>query len=143
MNFDNEMKITFKSKSENESFARTAITAFIVSLDPTITEISDIKTAVSEAVTNAIIHGYNKRDGEVIVYCGVKDFNIYIEVIDKGCGIDNIDKAREPLYTSKPHEERSGLGFTIMESFMDEITIESKTDLGTKVSMKKTLHNSL
>jgi len=143
MDFDNEMRITFKSKSENESFARTAITAFIVSLDPTVTEISDIKTAVSEAVTNAIIHGYNRGSGEVKVHCGIKNTDIYIEVVDEGCGIDNIDKAREPLYTSKPHEERSGLGFTIMESFMDEMVVESKIGSGTKVSMKKTLQNLL
>ena len=141
MDFDNEMTIIFKSKSENESFARTAVTAFIVGLDPTITEISDIKTAVSEAVTNAIIHGYNRGEGKVKLFCGVKDLDIYIEIIDNGCGIDNVDKAREPLYTSKPHEERSGLGFTVMESFMDNVIVESEIGRGTRVVMKKKLQS--
>lgn len=139
MEFDNEMTLTFKSKSQNESFARLAIAGFIMELDPTITEINDIKTAVSEAVTNAIIHGYERKDGMVTMRCAYRGETVYIEIIDKGKGIENITEAREPLFTSKPQEERSGLGFTVMESFMDEVNVESIVGAGTKVSMVKTL----
>ncbi len=139
MVFENEMTLSFKSKSENESFARTAVAAFIINLDPTVMEISDIKTSVSEAVTNSIIHGYGRGGGEVIINCKISERTVYIEVIDSGSGIENIEKAREPLYTSKPHEERSGLGFTVMESFMDEVRVYSQVGKGTKVYMVKTL----
>ena len=139
MDFENEMTLNFKSKSQNEGFARLAIAVFIMELDPTITEINDIKTAVSEAVTNAIIHGYERKDGVVTLHCAYSGKTIYIDIIDKGRGIENVDEAMEPLFTSKPQEERSGLGFTVMESFMDEVKVESILGAGTKVSMVKTL----
>ena len=135
--YDNEMKLEFISKSSNEAFSRIAVAAFASSLDPTIDELSDIKTAVSEAVTNAIIHGYEDTIGVVTVECKLKENNIEIIVSDSGKGIENIDLARRPLYTSKANLERSGMGFTIMENFMDEVNIESVVGLGTKVTMKK------
>ncbi|MDO5555752.1 MAG: anti-sigma F factor [Clostridia bacterium] len=131
------MKLEFLSKSSNEGFARVAVAAFVAQLNPTIEEISDIKTSVSEAVTNSIIHGYEEFEGIIKIECKLYDNSIEIEITDNGKGIENILKAREPLYTSKPNLERSGMGFTIMESFMDEIKIESVVNLGTKVSMKK------
>jgi len=137
--YDNEMKLEFLSKSNNEAFARITVAAFASQLDPTIEELADIKTAVSEAVTNAIIHGYEDREGIVKVECRMYAGNIQIEISDTGKGIENIDMAREPLYTSKPNLERSGMGFTIMESFMDEVKIESILGLGTKVTMRKTI----
>ena len=124
--YENEMKLEFLSKSNNESFARIAVAAFVASLDPTIDEISDIKTAVSEAVTNCIIHGYEEQEGIVKINCKIFANTVEIEIIDNGKGIENIKKAREVLYTTKPELERSGMGFTIMESFMDELKIESK-----------------
>ena len=123
--YENEMKLEFLSKSDNESFARIAVAAFVAHLDPTIEEISDIKTAVSEAVTNSIIHGYENKEGIIIINCKIFANTVEIEIIDNGKGIENITKAREALYTSKPELERSGMGFTIMESFMDEVKIES------------------
>ena len=125
--------------AKNEAFARISVAAFVAQLDPTVEEISDIKTAVSEAVTNSIIHGYEDSEGEVIVNCKISGETITIEVSDSGKGIENIEEARKPLYTSKPNLERSGMGFTIMESFMDEMKIESIVGLGTKVTMKKTI----
>ena len=135
--YENEMKLEFLSKSNNESFARITVAAFAAQLDPTIEEISDIKTAVSEAVTNSIIHGYEENEGIVKIECRLFANSIEIEISDKGKGIENIEKARQALYTSKPELERSGMGFTIMESFMDEVKIESVVGLGTKVTMKK------
>ena len=136
-NFENEMKLEFISKSTNEAFARVTVAAFASQLDPTIEELADIKTAVSEAVTNSIIHGYEGKEGIVKIrsFLGI-DF-IEIEISDTGKGIENIDMAKQPLYTSKPNLERSGMGFTIMESFMDEIKVESIVNLGTKITMKK------
>ncbi|MBQ3145752.1 MAG: anti-sigma F factor [Clostridia bacterium] len=131
------MKLEFLSKSNNESFARITIAAFVAQLDPTIEEISDIKTAVSEAVTNCIIHGYEEKEGTVKIECKLFANSIEIEISDNGKGIENVEKARQALYTSKPELERSGMGFTIMESFMDEVKIESVLGLGTKVTMKK------
>lgn len=135
--YENEMKLEFLSKSNNEAFARITVAAFASQLDPTIEEIADIKTAVSEAVTNAIIHGYEDREGVVKIECRMYGNSIQVEISDTGKGIENIEIAREPLYTSKPNLERSGMGFTIMESFMDEVKIESIVGLGTKVTMKK------
>ena len=135
--YENEMKLEFASKSNNESFARITIAAFVAQLDPTIEEISDIKTAVSEAVTNSIIHGYEEKEGIVKIECKLFANSIEIEISDNGKGIENVEKARQALYTSKPELERSGMGFTIMESFMDEVKIESVLGLGTKVTMKK------
>lgn len=137
--YDNEMKLEFLSKSNNEAFARIAVASFAAQLDPTIEEISDIKTAVSEAVTNCIIHAYENIEGIIKIECKLKNKTIEIQITDTGKGIENIDKAREPLFTTKPELERSGMGFTIMENFMDEVYIESVVNLGTKVTMKKTI----
>lgn len=139
MKFDNEMRLKFISKSENESFARIVVAAFISQLDPLLEDISDIKTAVSEAVTNAIIHGYENNSGMVYIFCGLKENDIYINITDKGKGIEDIEKARQPLYTSKPEMERSGMGFTVMETFMDKVIIKSKIGKGTTIKMKKHL----
>ncbi|MCR1897795.1 anti-sigma F factor [Irregularibacter muris] len=139
MEFRNEMKVEFISKSQNEAFARVVVSAFIAQLDPTIEEIADIKTAVSEAVTNAIIHGYEDDKGIVQIKCNIIKNRIEIEISDEGRGILNINEAREPLYTSKPELERSGMGFTIMESFMDEIEIYSEVGQGTRIKMIKEL----
>ena len=124
-NFTNEMKIEFISKSSNEAFARIAVAAFASQLDPTIEELADIKTAVSEAVTNCIIHGYDEKQGIVKIISKLKENEIIIEISDKGKGIENVEEAKEPLYTTKPNLERSGMGFTIMESFMDKMEVKS------------------
>ena len=137
--FKNEMKIEFISKSSNEAFARVAVAAFASQLDPTIEELADIKTAVSEAVTNCIIHGYENKQGIVKIVGRLKENEIILEISDNGKGIENIDIAKEPLYTTKPNLERSGMGFTIMESFMDSMEVESIVGLGTKVTMSKTI----
>ena len=131
------MKLEFISKSSNEAFARVTIAAFVSQLDPNIEELADIKTAVSEAVTNCIIHGYEEQEGIIKIECKLFANSVEIVISDEGKGIEDINKAKEPLYTSKPNLERSGMGFTIMESFMDEIKIESIVSLGTKVTMKK------
>ena len=135
--FENEMKLEFISKSSNEAFARISVAAFASQLDPTIEELADIKTAVSEAVTNCIIHGYENKQGIVRIIGRLIDNKIIIEISDSGKGIENIDIAKEPLYTTKPNLERSGMGFTIMESFMDKVEIESIVDIGTKITMEK------
>ena len=134
---ENEMKLEFISKSSNEAFARVAVAAFAAQLDPTIEELADIKTAVSEAVTNSIIHGYEDKQGIIKIVCKLKENEIIIEISDTGKGIEDIEAAKEPLYTTKPNLERSGMGFTIMESFMDSMEIESIVGLGTKVTMSK------
>lgn len=141
--FENEMKLEFISKSTNEAFARVAVAAFAAQLDPTIEEISDIKTAVSEAVTNCIIHGYENKQGIVKIVGHLRQNEIILEISDKGKGIENIEIAKEPLYTTKPNLERSGMGFTIMESFMDRMEIESIVGLGTKVTMSKKIKPKL
>ena len=134
---DNEMKLEFISKASNESFARITVAAFAAQLEPSIEELADIKTAVSEAVTNCIIHAYENRLGVVRLSARLKEDEIIIEISDHGRGIENIEMAKEPLYTTKPNLERSGMGFTIMESFMDDVKIESVVNLGTKVTMSK------
>ena len=136
-NIENEMKLEFISKSSNEAFARISVAAFASQLDPTIEELSDIKTAVSEAVTNCIIHGYENKQGIVKIMARLKENEIIIEISDNGKGIENIEIAKEPLYTTKPNLERSGMGFTIMENFMDTMEVESIVGLGTKVKMSK------
>ncbi|MDD3613070.1 MAG: anti-sigma F factor [Caldicoprobacterales bacterium] len=133
----NEMRLQFLSRSQNESFARAAVAAFAAQLDPTLEEIADIKTAVSEAVTNAIIHGYESPDKFVEIITRVYDSSVEIEVIDRGKGIDNLEQARQPLYTSKPELERSGMGFTVMETFMDDIEVTTAVGQGTRVKMIK------
>lgn len=135
--YDNEMELNFLSKSNNEAFARITVAAFAAQLDPTIEELADIKTAVSEAVTNCIIHGYEDTEGIVKVKATLLDNVIEIEISDNGKGIEDIELARKPLYTTKGNLERSGMGFTIMESFMDEVEIHSIVGIGTKITMKK------
>lgn len=136
----NEMTLEFLSVSENESLARVSVAAFISQINPTMEELTDIKTVVSEAVTNAIIHGYeDSPDKKVQLYCAIDGEEIEIIIKDKGRGIVNVEEAREPLYTSKPEWERSGMGFTIMENFMDHVEITSKPGEGTTVFMKKQL----
>jgi stage II sporulation protein AB (anti-sigma F factor) len=133
----NEMLLEFESKSQNESFARTVVAAFAAQLDPTIEELADIKTAVSEAVTNSIIHGYADKSGTIKMHCILLGNELVVEIIDDGVGIENIEKAMEPLYTTRPELERSGMGFSFMEAFMDELEVESTLGKGTKVKMKK------
>ena len=135
----NKMKLEFLSRSDNERFARMAVTAFILELDPTIEELSEIKTAVSEAVTNAVIHGYDMQEGIITLEGTLEDNKLTITVSDNGVGIPDIKKAREPLYTGKPEAERSGMGFTIMEEFMDELYVKSELGKGTSVTMTKTI----
>ncbi len=137
MKYKNYMKIEFDSKSQNEAFARVVVASFASQLDPTVEEIIDVKTAVSEAVTNAIIHGYEDSMGLVTVTCRIENNEIEIIVEDSGRGIDNIEQARQPLYTSKPQLERSGMGFTVMETFMDEIEVYSELEKGTTIKMVK------
>lgn len=134
---NNKMKLEIEAKSENERFARTVCAAFVLELDPTIDEIDEIKTAISEAVTNSIIHGYSGRPGKIIIEGEIEDDVITYTIRDFGCGIDDIEKAREPLYTGKPESERSGMGFSIMEAFMDELYVESECNKGTAVRMLK------
>lgn len=138
---ENEMKLEFESKSCNEAFARITVAAFASQLNPTIEEISDIKTAISEAVTNSIIHGYENTNGKIHIICKIEDENLKIEVIDYGKGIENLEIAKQPLYTTKPELDRSGMGFTIMENFMDEFDVESIVGVGTKIKMKKIINN--
>lgn len=140
---ENNMSIVFDAKSQNEGLARMVVAAFLTELDPTVEEINDIKTAVSEAVTNSIIHGYGERQGQVFMKCSLKsdsereDSILQIEVKDEGVGIEDIEKAKEPLYTTKPELERSGMGFMFMEMFMDTVHIESELNAGTTVFMTK------
>lgn len=141
---ENRMYIEFDSKSENEAFARLVIAGFVTGLDPTIEEMEEIKTAVSEAVTNSVIHGYQMKDGTIKMECSIHNNEITIIVKDDGIGIEDIEKAREPLYTTCEEEERSGMGFAFMEMFMDEVIVESEIGKGTSITMKKYLgSNSL
>ena len=136
------MKLIIDSNSQNEAFARTVVAAYITRLDPTLEELADVKTAVSEAVTNAIIHGYNEDEPEkqVKMKCMYDENRILtIKIIDEGIGIKNIDKAMQPLYTSKPQMERSGMGFSFMQAFMDSLVVESECGRGTTVTMTKKL----
>ena len=134
---ENFMEMNFKSTSANESFARICVAAFAAQLDPSVADISDIKTAVSEAVTNAIIHGYENGAGIINIKCEIIDDTIHIHISDSGKGIEDIEQARQPLYTSKPELERSGMGFTVMESFMDDVEVISKKGYGTRIIMCK------
>lgn len=135
----NEMRLELKSKSANEAFARVAVAAFASQLDPTLEQLADIKTAVSEAITNCIIHAYEDSEGLILIHAWLTSDSIIVEIIDYGKGIENIAMARQTLYTSKPDADRSGMGFTIMESFMDELSVESIVNMGTKIRMKKKL----
>mgnify|MGYP000003818194 CR=1 FL=1 len=137
---ENKMHLEFPSFSQNESFARMVISAFVTPLDPTIEELSDIKTAVSEAVTNAIIHGYESKIGTVYMDGEIDDNKLTIVIKDDGKGIEDITKARQPLFTSRPDLDRSGMGFTIMETFMDSMDLISVPDKGTTVIMTKLIN---
>ncbi len=137
MIFENKMSLTFTACSENESFARNTVACFALKLNPSLSEISDIKTAVSEAVTNSIVHGYPQRNGQITIEAKIIANELHIKIIDKGVGIENVEQALEPFFTTREDEERSGMGFTIMESFMDKVTVESKIGIGTCISMTK------
>jgi len=139
--YENEMRLEFLSKSSNEAFARITVAAFVSQLDPTIEELSDIKTAVSEIVTNCIIHAYDSPDEIIKIIAKIQDNAVIIEISDTGKGIEDVELAKKPLYTSKAELERSGMGFTIVENFMDELKVESILELGTKVTMKKVIRS--
>ena len=139
----NEMNLQFSALSQNESFARVTVAAFITQLDPTLDELTEIKTVVSEAVTNAIIHGYeNNSEGIVYISVLLEDQTVTLTIRDEGVGIADLDEAMQPLYTSKPDLERSGMGFTIMENFMDQCEVVSTINVGTTITVKKYLSNS-
>ncbi len=138
MKIINEIKFCFPSKSVNEGFARIAVSAFASQLDPPVDELSDVKTAVSEAVTNSIVHAYRDSVGKIEMCVRIIQGGIfYIKIKDCGCGIENIEQAMEPLFTTSPNEERAGLGFAVMESFMDKLSVRSKVGKGTTVIMQK------
>ena len=135
----NEMQLIFDSRSSNESFARVTVAAFMTSLNPTVEEVSDVKTAVSEAVTNAIIHGYESEVHNIYIRCRTEGKTLYLEIEDEGKGIEDVKQAMEPLFTTKPELERSGMGFSLMEAFMDKLEVESVPGKGTTVKMEKTI----
>ena len=137
MRHENEMELVFDSRSVNEGFARVSVAAFMTQLNPTLEEVSDVKTAMSEAVTNAIIHGYDQEVKKIWIRCRLIDQTLYIEVEDHGQGIADVTKAMEPLFTTKPELERSGMGFSFMEAFMDGIEVDSEVGRGTIVKMQK------
>lgn len=138
----NFMSLQFASRSENESFARVTVAAFVSQLDPTLDELTDIKTVVSEAVTNAIIHGYdNSPEGIVTISAEIEQDMVRITVTDQGAGIEDLELAKQPLFTSKPELERSGMGFTIMENFMDEVEVATELGVGTTIRMKKRIES--
>lgn len=136
-NISNRMQLKFDAKSVNESFARMVVMAFMADMNPTIDELEDVKTAVSEAVTNAIIHGYNDESKQVGLVCVREGQKLTVIVEDQGAGIPDVEEARQPFYTTKPEQERSGMGFAFMEAFMDEIQVESVLGEGTCVTMTK------
>ncbi|MGN1376906.1 MAG: anti-sigma F factor [Dorea sp.] len=135
----NEMQLIFDSRSSNESFARVAVAAFMTALNPTVEEVSDVKTAVSEAVTNAVIHGYENEVKSIYIRCRTEGKTLYLEIEDKGKGIENVKQAMEPLFTTKPELDRSGMGFSFMEAFMDRLEVTSVPGQGTVVKMQKTI----
>ncbi len=133
----NHMHLCFDARTSNESFARMAVTAFMSAMNPTLEQIADVKTAVSEAVTNAIVHGYTDENRQVEVVCDQYDKKLVVMVVDHGVGIENVEQAMQPFYTSKPELERSGMGFSFMEAFMDDVKVESRLGIGTKITMSK------
>ena len=133
------MQLIFDSRSSNESFARVTVAAFMTSLNPTVEEVSDVKTAVSEAVTNAIIHGYENEIHNIYIRCRTEEKTLYLEIEDKGKGIPDVKRAMEPLFTTKPELDRSGMGFSFMEAFMDHLEVDSEPGKGTTVKMEKTI----
>ncbi len=142
MKLINEMKLTIKALSINESFARSTVAAFCVPLNLNLDELTEIKTAVSEAVTNCVVHAYPNCEGDIKINVKLYENKIYISISDEGVGIENFEKAREPFFTTKPEEERSGMGFTVMESFMDKIDVKKNGRNGVTVVMEKFLKNS-
>lgn len=140
---NNKMRLNFLSLSQNEAFARSVISCFVLALNPSVAQIADIKTAVSEAVTNAIVHGYRDNVGEITLEAEIEDGKVHINVFDNGIGIENLSEALEPFYTTRSEDERSGMGFTIMKSFMDSVKVESEKGKGTKVYMTKTVKPDL
>ncbi|MCI8666873.1 MAG: anti-sigma F factor [Dorea sp.] len=139
MEHTNEMQLIFDSRSSNESFARVTVAAFMTSLNPTVEEVSDVKTAVSEAVTNAIIHGYENEVHNIYIRCRTEGRTLYLEIEDEGKGIEDVKQAMEPLFTTRPELDRSGMGFSFMEAFMDSLEVLSAPGKGTTVKMKKTI----
>ena len=139
MDYQNEMTLTFLSHSVNEGFARSAVAGFCVQLNPTLDEINDIKTAVSEAVTNCVVHAYPNEVGQITIFVGLKKDEVVIKIMDNGVGIENFEEAREPFFTTKPTEERAGMGFTVMESFMDEVILQKNNERGLIVQLRKVL----
>ena len=137
MKYKNEMTMTVKSISENESFVRSSVAAFCLPLNPTIDEITEIKTAVSEAVTNCVVHAYPEKPGDIVIKVKLENNNVNISITDYGVGIDNLEKAIEPFFTTKPEQDRSGMGFTVIESFMDSFKLERNKGKGVTVQMKK------
>ena len=135
----NEMELVFDSRPVNEGFARVSVAAFMTQLNPTLEEVSDVKTAVSEAVTNALIHGYDGKVKKIMIRCWIEGQTLYVEIRDEGKGIENVEKAMEPLFTTRPELDRSGMGFAFMEAFMDNVYVESELGKGTLVRMKKTI----
>lgn len=142
MNRHNEMEVSFLSVPENEAFARVVIAAFTVQLSPTMSEIADVKTAVSEAVTNAIVHGYEGTRGMVTMRARIDGATLAIEISDRGKGIPNVQQAMEPFYTTHPEQERSGMGFAVMQTFMDEVDVRSTPGIGTSVQMRKRIRQA-
>lgn len=138
----NKMKLEFEALPENEGFARVAVAAFITPLNPTMEEISDVKTAVSEAVTNAVIHAYEEKGGTITICCSLEEGLLHMEIEDHGKGIADVKAAMEPLFTTRPDLERSGMGFAFMEAFMDGLEVESISQKGTRVIMEKKLGNA-
>lgn len=137
MDIINEMTLTFKALSENEGFARSAVAAFCVTLNPTLDEVMDVKTAVSEAVTNAVVHAYPNKVGEITINVKLVSNGVIIKISDYGIGIADFEKARQPFFTTKPNEERSGMGFTVMESFMDKVSLVKDHHRGVTIQMEK------
>ena len=138
MNLLNHMRLAFDARPENESFARVAVSAFAVPLGPTMDVLSDIRTAVSEAVTNAIVHAYREQGGEIVLEAALRDDGVLLlDISDRGCGIPDIARAMQPFYTTQPEKERSGMGFAVMQSFMDDVRVESQVGVGTRVHMEK------
>ena len=143
MEYENRMKLEFDSRSANESFARVAVAAFLSQLNPTLEEVADVKTALSEAVTNCVVHAYEGKVEKILVECMIKGQELTVLVEDRGCGIADVHQAMEPLFTTKPDSERCGMGFAFMEAFMDSLEVESSLGKGTRVTMKKKIGRTM
>lgn len=143
MEYENRMKLEFDSRSANESFARVAVAAFLSQLNPTLEEVADVKTALSEAVTNCVVHAYEGKVEKILVECMIKGQELTVLVEDRGCGIADVHQAMEPLFTTKPDSERCGMGFAFMDAFMDSLEVESSPGKGTRVTMKKKIGRTM